>query len=424
MADGLLSQVNTAMHAAVANAAHDLFRNPNGVNDIRWEGMSNPELATAVKLLSDGPGAAGVTQAADALTTIANNLQQIDQTLTTQLQAVGVNWQSQAAELAQEMTTASAAYSGAAGAAGGANATGVTNQGDAFSAARNAVPNVSDLQSPPGGSFLTNATQTLTGHQNDQAQQAAQANQARQQAIDAMHNYTNNSQSGLAGHTPAPPPPGYSVAPKPVNPGIARSRRRPATSHHRRSPCPAAATSRVDPPVAVRVGCQVCPVAFPLFPARRLVFPVLCRGCQGRPGSGFPVGCLVVVGCPVLGVCRSVGCPVSVCPAVPVRLPAARWHPVRSAASARQEGRPGPRWGLPRRPRPARPGPSSRTPPLARRSSAARRVPASRARPPGRTSSCAAGWPARTSTRRQAAPASRPPARWPNWRARRPRRPA
>ncbi len=220
MADGLLSQVNTAMHAAVSNAAHDLFRNPNGVNDIRWEGMSNPELATAVKLLSDGPGAAGVTQAADALTTIANNLQQIDQTLTTQLQAVGVNWQSQAAELAQEMTTASAAYSGAAGAAGGANATGVTNQGDAFSAAKNAVPNVSDLQSPPGGSFLTNATQTLTSHQNDQAQQVAQANQARQQAIDAMHNYTNNSQSGLVGHTPAPPPPGYSVAPKAVNPGI------------------------------------------------------------------------------------------------------------------------------------------------------------------------------------------------------------
>jgi hypothetical protein len=220
MADGLLSQVNAAMHTAATQAAHDLFRNPNGVNDIRWEGMSNPELANAVRLLSDGPGAAGVTQAADALTTIANNLQQIDQALTNQLQAVGVNWQSQAAELAQEMTTASAAYSGAAGAAGGANATGVTNQGDAFSAAKNAVPNVSDLQSPPGGSFLTNATQTLTSHQNDQAQQAAQANRARQQTIDAMHNYTNSSQSGLSGHTPAPPPPGYAVAPKAVDTGI------------------------------------------------------------------------------------------------------------------------------------------------------------------------------------------------------------
>jgi hypothetical protein len=220
MADGLLSQIDATLHAAVAQAAHDLFRDPGGVSDIRWEGMNNDQLAHAVTLLREGPGAGAVTQAADALTTIANNLAQIDTTLHDQLQAIGVNWQSQAAELAQEMTTASAAYSGAAGAAGGANATGVTNQGDAFSAAKNAVPNVSDLQSPPGGSFLANATQTLTSHQNDQAQQVAQTQQARQQAIDAMQGYTNSSKTGLAGHAPAPPPPGYSVAPKPVNPNI------------------------------------------------------------------------------------------------------------------------------------------------------------------------------------------------------------
>jgi hypothetical protein len=220
MADGLLSQIDATVHAAVAQAAHDLFRDPGGASDIRWEGMNNDQLAHAVTLLREGPGAGAVTQAADALTTIANNLAQIDTTLHDQLQAIGVNWQSQAAELAQEMTTASAAYSGAAGAAGGANATGVTNQGDAFSAAKNAVPNVSDLQSPPGGSFLANATQTLTSHQNDQAQQVAQTQQARQRAIDAMQNYTNSSKTTMAGHAPAPPPPGYNVAPKAVDPGI------------------------------------------------------------------------------------------------------------------------------------------------------------------------------------------------------------
>ena len=104
MADGILSEVNAAMHQAVAH----LFSggDPGTVDNVRWEGMSNAELAAAVKLLSEGPGAAGVTQAADALTTVANNLQQIDQTLHDQLQAIGVNWQRQAAELAQEMTAA------------------------------------------------------------------------------------------------------------------------------------------------------------------------------------------------------------------------------------------------------------------------------------------------------------------------------
>src|SRR6266702_3090301 len=195
MADGLLSQIDATVHAAVAQAAHDLFRDPGGASDIRWEGMNNDQLAHAVTLLREGPGAGAVTQAADALTTIANNLAQIDTTLHDQLQAIGVNWQSQAAELAQEMTTASAAYSGAAGAAGGTSSTGVTNQGDAFSAAKNAVPNVSDLQSPPSSSFLNTAGALLTGHQNDNAQQVAKNKAARQQAIDAMDGYGKSSQS-------------------------------------------------------------------------------------------------------------------------------------------------------------------------------------------------------------------------------------
>ena len=220
MADGLLSEIDAAIHHAIALAAKEMFGgggpNPDA---IRWEGMSNDQLATAVRLLREGPGASAVTQAAQALSTIANNLQSIDQTLHDQLQAIGVNWQSTASELAQEMTNASAAYSGAAGAAGGTNSTGVTNQGDAFSAAKNAVPSVSDLQSPPSGSFLDTAGGILTGHQNDKAAQAGRNQAARNAAIDAMQGYGNSSQAGLSAHQPLPPPPGFAVAPQPVTPG-------------------------------------------------------------------------------------------------------------------------------------------------------------------------------------------------------------
>lgn len=215
MADGLLSQINASIEVVVAHAAKQMFSGKNSANAdaIRWEGMSNGELAAAIRLLNDGPGASGVQQAAQALNTIATNLQQIDQTLHTQLQAIGINWQSTAGELAQEMTDASAAYSGSASAAGGANSTGVTNQGDAFAAAKNAVPTVSDLQSPPTASFLDAAGATLTGHTADNAQQVSRSKQARQQAIDALNTYGNNSQSGIANHQPLPPPPGYGVSP-------------------------------------------------------------------------------------------------------------------------------------------------------------------------------------------------------------------
>ncbi|HEY0804481.1 MAG TPA: hypothetical protein VGD84_05435, partial [Pseudonocardiaceae bacterium] len=221
MADGLLSEIDAAIQHVITNAVKEMFGGGGAPNPdaIRWEGMSNDQLATAVRLLREGPGASAVNQAAQALTTIANNLQAIDQTLHDQLQAIGVNWQSTASELAQEMTTASAAYSGAAGAAGGTNSTGVTNQGDAFSAAKNAVPSVGDLQSPPSGSFLDTAGGILTGHQNDNAAQAGRNQAARNAAIDAMRGYGNNSQAGLSAHQPLPPPPGFAVAPQPVTPG-------------------------------------------------------------------------------------------------------------------------------------------------------------------------------------------------------------
>src|SRR5205807_2577809 len=118
----------------------------------------------------------------------AQDLQQIDQTLHDQLQAIGVNWQSQASELAQEMTTASAAYGGSAGQAGNQSSTSMNQQADAYAAAKNAAPNPSTLQ----GDTQLNANDafmhSLTGHSTDHAQQVAKTYVARQQTIDTLNN--------------------------------------------------------------------------------------------------------------------------------------------------------------------------------------------------------------------------------------------
>jgi hypothetical protein len=240
MTDGLIGDIVSGAEHLIARAAQDMFGTggsaarptPGGAaptggtpagsaDSIRWEGMTNAQLATAVRQLNSGPGTSGIQQAADALSTVAGNLQQIDNTLHTQLQAIGINWQSNAGELAQEMTTAAAAYSGSASDAAGANSAGVNAQGDAFAAAKNAVPHPSTLQSP-ANTFLAGGGGSLTGHENDYAQQVAQTNQARQQAIDTMTTYTSSSQAGVAAHKPAPPPHTYTVAahPAPVGGGV------------------------------------------------------------------------------------------------------------------------------------------------------------------------------------------------------------
>jgi hypothetical protein len=224
MAEGLLAEIAGTVEHLIGQAAKAMFGTGSGsgdVDSVRWEGMSNDQLAAAVRQLNSGPGAGAIQQAADALSTIATNLHQIDGTLHTQLQAIGVNWQSQASELAQEMTTAAAAYSGSAGAASGAAAAAVNAQGDAFAAAKNAVPHPSTLTAGniQTASFLDTAGALLTGHEVDHAQTVAKTNQARQQTIDTMTTYTASSKSGLTAHKPLPPAPGHSVTPKPVDTG-------------------------------------------------------------------------------------------------------------------------------------------------------------------------------------------------------------
>jgi hypothetical protein len=210
MAERLLTDIVAAVDDLITKAAQDMFgtggnSDTAGVDSLRWEGMSNAQLADAVRQLNSGPGASGIQQAADALSTIADNLNQMDTTLSAQLKAIGVNWQSEAAELAAELGTAASSYATSAGVATGTNAAAVTAQGEAFTAARNSVPHPSTLDSPPN-SFMDAAGGLLTGHETDQAPQAAKYAQARQQAIDTMNTYTSQSQSHLASHAPLPAP--------------------------------------------------------------------------------------------------------------------------------------------------------------------------------------------------------------------------
>ena len=203
--------------AFITRIGHDLFGSgssvpTNGqVSDLRFEGMDNAQLAAYVNQLSAGPGPSATASAADALANIAQSLQQIDQTLQQQLQAIGVNWQSSAADLAQEMTTTASAYGGSASDAGTQAGTSVGNQGDAYSSAKHASATPADLQP-----FAQDpVSQGLTGHATDLMGQMKEGAAARNQTVDALNNYQQASQSNLDNYHPLPAPPSVTLSASP-----------------------------------------------------------------------------------------------------------------------------------------------------------------------------------------------------------------
>ncbi|HEY4453262.1 MAG TPA: hypothetical protein VGN81_03035 [Pseudonocardiaceae bacterium] len=211
-----VKKTENAEFAAVAKTTG--VSTDTSLGELRWEGMTNAQLAAAVQQLNSGTGAAEMTAAADALANVAADLTQIDTALQTQLQAIGVNWQSQtASDLADQMLSASSAYGGTVTDQGGRSSTAINQQAEAYATARNAAPKPQSLagDTAPNNSSLGSGSSPFSGHGNDHAQQVSQANAARNQAVDAMNNYTSSSQTNLGGYAPPAPPPAISLNPQP-----------------------------------------------------------------------------------------------------------------------------------------------------------------------------------------------------------------
>ena len=177
------------------------------LTDIRWEGMSNEQLAQVVNQLSQGQGAGGMQEAADVLSGIAAALQSMDDTLRQQLQAIGVSWQSDASSLAQQMSKTAADYAGAAGDSSSTASGGISQTGDGYSQAKNSVAPAPTLNGPSSTSTTDNVVHTLTGISTDHAKQVAQTNAARTQTIDGLRNYADSAQSGINSYSAPPVPP-------------------------------------------------------------------------------------------------------------------------------------------------------------------------------------------------------------------------
>jgi hypothetical protein len=187
-----------------------------GVSDIRFEGMTNSQLAEEVNGVRGGPGSGSLQDAMGALMAIAVGLTITDMQLRKELEKIGVSWQGQAADGGTSATETARIYADTAidpvTNAGG----GVGDQSAAFHNTRNGAPDAGTLNGPTEETILDQAA-GLFGHTTDHAQQVKDTNASRNQAIDAMNGYRDGSVDALNQARPLPVPPGMNLVAQPVD---------------------------------------------------------------------------------------------------------------------------------------------------------------------------------------------------------------
>jgi hypothetical protein len=187
----------------------------HGLNNLRFTGYSNEELAAQVEGLRDGAGPETLHNAVSALVSLAEGLAETDKTLRDQLKEIGVTWQGQAAEGGTDATESASIYAGDATSPVQDSAKGVDSQGASFSTTRNGAPEAGTLRGPTEEN-LGDKVSGFFGHTTDHAKDVRATNQAREQAVDGMNGYQQSSSSALQNSQALPVPPGMSLIAQPV----------------------------------------------------------------------------------------------------------------------------------------------------------------------------------------------------------------
>ncbi|MGH3759535.1 PPE domain-containing protein [Actinophytocola sp.] len=187
----------------------------HGLNDLRFDGYSNEELATQVNGLRDGSGASTLHNAVGALVGLAEGLAETDRTLREQLREIGVTWQGEAAREGTGATENATIYADEATSPVRDSAKEVDSQGAVFANTRNSAPESGVLLGPTEES-LGDKVAGFLGHTTDHARDVRATNAARDQAIDGLNGYQQTSASALASSQALPVPPGMNLIAQPV----------------------------------------------------------------------------------------------------------------------------------------------------------------------------------------------------------------
>jgi uncharacterized damage-inducible protein DinB len=168
------------------------------LTDWNFDGWSNEQLASEVKKLSGSTMASRFSEASEALRSLANTLESVDQTIRDQLKALKIDWGGAAGEKSHAKTDVVAVGIDESSQASNQSSQAMGQQGESTSTARYSTPPEQDLRGDTEQNWKDKVG-NFFGVETDHAAEVKQTNQARQQAIDALNGYVSNSQGSLDG---------------------------------------------------------------------------------------------------------------------------------------------------------------------------------------------------------------------------------
>ncbi|KOV75527.1 hypothetical protein [Nocardia sp. NRRL S-836] len=181
------------------------------LNDWNFEGWSNQDLANEVQKLSSTTVVSRFSEASEALRTLANSLESIDQTIRAQLKELEIEWGGAAGERSHAKHDVVAAGIDGSSEASNDNSQAIIQQGESTSQARHSTPPSETLRGDTERNFGDKVV-GLVGIETDHAAEVAATNRARQQAIDSMNGYVEGSRGALENFRPPPPAPDIVVS--------------------------------------------------------------------------------------------------------------------------------------------------------------------------------------------------------------------
>lgn len=168
------------------------------VRQLRFEGYTVGMLALEIDLLREGRGTGSMSNAVNALASVATALRNTDETLRAELGRLGIEWTGGGASAAHDVMQASATFA--------EDATGKINESsqvafglsEAFQRALNTLPDSQTLREGADGLSTMDVLADLIGHETDHAAKVRAASAARDQAVDALNQLASTCAEELA----------------------------------------------------------------------------------------------------------------------------------------------------------------------------------------------------------------------------------
>lgn len=178
-------------------ASTDVSSLVDDMRNHRFDGYSANRVANEIDWFRSGVGTGSINDAVDALERVVAALTDTEHTLRTELDKLGVSWNSAGSEGAFQEFGEQAGFSGDMASTLRDVSRVLYEQGDAFNRTRDQLPDVEEVRKAMGGRSVGDNAARMLGFETDHASEVAEGSEAREHAVQLLNEYVTTSGNGL-----------------------------------------------------------------------------------------------------------------------------------------------------------------------------------------------------------------------------------